>query len=214
PLPARVLTPPPGASVRGRAATIRSRFQAAAARGLTRFVGRESELDQLREALERARAGHGQLVAVVGEPGVGKSRLYWEFSHSHRAHGWLVLESGSVSYGKATNYLPMIQLLKIYFSIEHADATRTIRETVTGKLLSVDGQLEPCLSPILWLLDVPVEDETWNQLEQPQRRQRILDAIKRLLVRESRVQPMMVLFEDLHWIDAESQAFLEGLVES
>jgi len=79
---------------------------AAHARGRSRldpFVGRESELDQLRQALERARAGHGQAVAVVGEPGVGKSRLYWEFSHSHRAHDWLILESGSVSYGKATN---------------------------------------------------------------------------------------------------------------
>jgi tetratricopeptide (TPR) repeat protein len=154
------------------------------------------------------------MVAVVGEPGVGKSRLYWEFSHSLRAHGWLVLESGSVSYGKATNYLPMIQLLRSYFSIEQADATRTIREKVTGKLLSLDRQLEPCLSPILWLLDVPVEDEAWDQLEQPQRRQRILDAIKRLLVCESRVQPLMVLFEDLHWIDVETQAFLESLVES
>ena len=78
-------------------------------------MGRESELDQLRQALERARAGHGQVVAVVGEPGVGKSRLYWEFSHSHRAQGWLILESGSVSYGKATNYLPIIELLRAYF---------------------------------------------------------------------------------------------------
>src|SRR5262245_60576427 len=214
PLPVKGLDTPLEVYELVRAATIRSRFQAAAARGLTRFVGRESELDQLREALERARAGHGQLVAVVGEPGVGKSRLYWEFSHSHRAHGWLVLESGSVSYGKATNYLPIIQLLRTYFSIEQADSTRKIREKVTGKLLSLDRQLEPCVSPILWLLDVPVEDETWDQLEQPQRRQRILEAIKRLLVCESRVQPLMVLFEDLHWIDVETQAFLESLVES
>jgi class 3 adenylate cyclase len=123
------------------AATVRSRFQAAAARGLTHFVGRESELDQLRQALERARAGHGQLVSVVGEPGVGKSRLYWEFTHSHRAQGWLILESGSVSYGKATNYLPILELLRAYFSIEHADNPRKIREKVTGKLLSLDRQL-------------------------------------------------------------------------
>jgi class 3 adenylate cyclase len=130
------------------AATVRSRFQAAAVRGLTRFVGRESEMDQLRQPLERARAGHGQVVAVVGEPGVGKSRLYWEFTHSHRAQGWLILESGSVSYGKAMNYMPIIELLRAYFSIEHADDPRKIREKVTGKLLSLERQLEPCVLPI------------------------------------------------------------------
>jgi class 3 adenylate cyclase len=197
-----------------RAATIRSRFQAAAARGLNRFVGREPELDYLRQALARVRAGHGQVVAVVGEPGVGKSRLYWEFSQSHRAQGWLILESGSVSYGKATNYLPIIELLRAYFAIEPADTARKVREKVTGKLLSLDRQLEPSVSPILWLLDVPVEDEPWERLDAPQRRQRILDGVKRLILRESQVQPLMVLFEDLHWIDAESQALLDGLVDS
>jgi class 3 adenylate cyclase/tetratricopeptide (TPR) repeat protein len=196
------------------AVTVRSRFQAAAVRGLTSFVGRESELDQLRQALELARAGHGQVVAVVGEPGVGKSRLYWEFSHSHRAQGWLMLEAGSVSYGKVTNYLPIIELIRAYFQIESADDTHKIREKVTGKLLSLDRQLEPCISPILWLLDVQIEDEKWEQLDPPQRRQRILDGVKRLLLHESQVQPLMVLFEDLHWIDSETQALLDSLVES
>ncbi len=79
------------------AGTVRSRLQAATARGLTRFIGRDPELEQLRQALERAGTGHGQVVAVVGEPGVGKSRLFWEFTHSHRTQGWLILESGSVS---------------------------------------------------------------------------------------------------------------------
>jgi class 3 adenylate cyclase len=175
------------------AATVRSRFHAAAARGLTRFVGREMELDQLRQALERARAGHGQVVAVVGEPGVGKSRLYWEFSHSHRAQGWLILESGSVSYGKATNYLPTIELLRSYFSIESTDDNRKIREKVTGKLLSLDRQLESCVSPILWLLDVAIEDRSWERLDPPQRRQHILEAVKRVLLCESQVQPLMIL---------------------
>jgi class 3 adenylate cyclase/tetratricopeptide (TPR) repeat protein len=197
-----------------RATTVRSRFQATAARGLTRFVGRKSELEQLNQALERAWAGHGQVVAVVGEPGVGKSRLYWEFIHSHRAQSWLVLESSSVSYGKATNYLPILNLLRAYFSIEREDDPRKIREKVTGKLLSLDRQLEPSVSPILWLLDVRIEDESWERLDPPQRRQMILDGVKQLLLRESQVQPIMVLFEDLHWIDAESQALLESLVES
>jgi class 3 adenylate cyclase/tetratricopeptide (TPR) repeat protein len=214
PLPVKGLEAPLEVYELTRAATVRSRFQAAAARGLTRFVGREGELEQLSQALERARAGHGQVAAVVGEPGVGKSRLYWEFSHSHRAQGWLILESGSVSYGKATNYLPIIELLRAYFQIEPADDPRKLREKVTGKLLSLDRQLEPCVTPILWLLDVPTEEESWQRLDPPQRRQRILDGVKRLLLRESHVQPLMVLFEDLHWIDAETQALLDSLVES
>jgi class 3 adenylate cyclase len=161
------------------AGAVRSRLHAAAARGLTRFVGRDSEVDQLRQAMERAHAGHGQVVAVVGEPGVGKSRLYWEFTHSHRVDGWLILESGSVSYGKATAYLPIIDLLKAYFHIEGRDETRTIREKVTGKVLSLDRTLEPSLSALLSLLEVPVEDEAWGRLDPPQRRQRTLDAVKR-----------------------------------
>ncbi len=196
------------------AGAVRSRLQAAAARGLTRFVGRDSEVDQLRLARERAQAGHGQVLAVVGEPGVGKSRLYWEFTRSHRVHGWLTLESESVSYGKATAYLPVIDLLKAYFHIEGRDETRTIREKVTGKVLSLDRALEPSLSALLSLLEIPVEDAAWGQLDPPQRRQRTLDAVKRLLLRESQVQPLMLLFEDLHWIDAETQVLLDGLVES
>ena len=124
---------------------VRSRLHAAAARGLTRFVGRDSEIEQLHQALESAQSGHGQVVAVVGEPGVGKSRLYWEFTHSHRLQGCHVLESGSASYGKATAYLPIIDLLKAYFRIEERHETRTIREKVTGKVLSLDRALEPAL---------------------------------------------------------------------
>jgi class 3 adenylate cyclase/tetratricopeptide (TPR) repeat protein len=193
---------------------VRSRLQATAARGLTRFVGRDSEMDQLRQAIERARTGHGQVVAVVGEPGVGKSRLFWEFTHSHRTQGWLIVESSSVSYGKATAFLPLIDLLRAYFQIETQDDARKVREKVTGKLLSLDRALEPSLSALLWLLDVPVEDPQWQRFDPAQRRQQTLDGIKRLLLRESQVQPLLILFEDLHWIDAETQALLDGLVES
>ena len=214
PLPVKGLPAPVEVYELVGAGAVRSRLHAAAARGLTRFVGRDSEVDQLRQALERAQAGHGQVVAVVGEPGGGKSRLYWEFTHSHRAHGWHILESGSVSYGKATAYLPVIDLLKAYFHIEGRDETRTIREKVTGKVLSLDRALEPSLSALLSLLEVPAEDEAWGRLDPPQRRQRTLDAVKRLLLRESQVQPLMLLVEDLHWIDAETQALLDSLVES
>jgi class 3 adenylate cyclase/tetratricopeptide (TPR) repeat protein len=192
----------------------RSRLQASASRGLTRFVGRDRELEQLVQALERAAVGHGQAVAVVGEAGVGKSRLAWEFTRSHRVHGWLVLESGAVPYGKATPYLPVIELLKAYCGIQERDDPRAIRERVAGKLLMLDRTLEPLLTPLLALLDVPVSEASWAALDPPQRRQRTLDAIKRLLLRESQVQPLLLLFEDLHWIDADTQALLDGLMES
>jgi class 3 adenylate cyclase/tetratricopeptide (TPR) repeat protein len=192
----------------------RSRLQAAAARGLTRFVGRDAETEQLRKALEQARADHGQVVGVVGEPGLGKSRLFFEFIHSHRTQGWLILESGSVSYGKATPYLPVIDLLKAYFKIQDRDDQREIREKVTGKLLTLDKALESTLPAFLALLDVPVDDPMWQALDPFQRRQLTLGAVKRLLLRESQVQPLILLFEDLHWIDSETQAMLESLVES
>ncbi|MBI4590619.1 MAG: AAA family ATPase [Candidatus Rokubacteria bacterium] len=197
-----------------RAGSARSKLQAATARGLTRFVGRNAEIEALRHTLNKARNGHGQVVAVVGEPGVGKSRLFWEFTHSHRTQGWLVLESGSVSYGKATPYFPVLDLLKAYFQIEGRDDTRKIREKLTGKVLSLDRALESSLPALLSLLDAPAEDDAWDRLDPPQRRQRTLDGVKRLLLRESQVQPLLVLFEDLHWIDTETQACLDSLVET
>ncbi len=196
------------------AVPVRSRMEAAAARGLTRFVGREAELEALRQALERARAGHGQIAALVGEPGVGKSRLFWEFIHSHRTHGWLLLETSSASYGKATPYLPIIDLLKAYCQIEPRDDGRKIREKLTGKLLTLDRALEPALPAFLALLDVPGDDARWQALDPPQRRQRTLEALKRLVLRESQVQPVCLALEDLHWIDSETQGFLDSLIES
>jgi class 3 adenylate cyclase/tetratricopeptide (TPR) repeat protein len=196
------------------AGVLRSRLNAAAARGLTRFVGRESELEQLRQALGRVAAGRGQVVAIVGEPGVGKSRLVWELTHSHRTHGWLVARASSVSYGRATPYLPVVSLLKSYFAIEDGDSPRAVQEKVTGKLLTLDRALEGNLPPLWSLLDVPADNPAWSALDPPQRRRRTLDAVKRLVLRESQVQPLLVIFEDLHWIDSETQALLDGLVES
>jgi class 3 adenylate cyclase/predicted ATPase len=196
------------------ASALRSRLHAAAARGFTQFVGRDAEIEQICRALALAHDGHGQLVAVVGEPGVGKSRLFYEFTHSHRTQEWLILEAGSVSYGKATSYLPVIDLLKAYFKVHDRETHREIREKVTGKLLTLDRTLEPTLPALLSLLDVPVEDAQWQALDPPQRRGRTLDAVKRLLLRESQMQPLIVIFEDLHWIDGETGALLDGLTDS
>jgi class 3 adenylate cyclase/tetratricopeptide (TPR) repeat protein len=214
PTPVKGLSEPIEVYALTGATAMRSRFQAHAARGLTKFVGRTSEMAQLAEALDLAQRGRGQFVAVVGEPGVGKSRLFWEFAHSHRTQGCLVMEAASVSYGKATTYFPVIELLRGYFQIELHDDTRKIQEKVTGKLLSLDRALEPALPAMLSRLDVPVEDEQWTRLDPLQRRQRTLESVKRLLLRESQVQPLVVIFEDLHWVDTETQVVLDSLIET
>ena len=190
-----------------------SRFRAAVARGLTPFVGRDIELQHIRRAMDQAAAGHGQVVAVAGEPGLGKSRLAWEVTHSGDVHGWLVLECDSVSYGRSIPYLPVIDLLKAYFNVRDRDAQREIREKVTGKLLTLDRVLEPTIPVFLSLFNVPVDEPEWTALDPPQRRQRTLDAAKRLLLRESQVQPLLLVVENLHWIDAETQAFLDTFVD-
>jgi predicted ATPase len=142
-------------------------LQAAAARELTRFVGRQPELDTLAQALEQARTGHGQVVALVGEAGVGKSRLVYEVVHSHRTQGWLVLESASVSYGKATAYFPVIDLLKRYAHIEDGDDTRAIRAKVTGQVLTLDTALQEALPALLGLLDALPDDSPFLTLDPP-----------------------------------------------
>ena len=196
------------------ASSLRRRLQAAAARGLTPFVGRQQELEALHQALAQAKAGHGQVVALVGEAGVGKSRLVHEFVHSHHTQGWRVLESVSVSYGKATPYFPVTDLLKRYCHVDDGDDVRTIRAKVTGQVLTLDETLQETLPALLALLDVVPEDSPFLKLDPPQRRQRTLDGLKRLLLRESQIQPLLLVFEDLHWIDAETQALLDSLVES
>ena len=214
PVPVKGLADPVEVYEATGAGPARTRLQAVARRGLTRFVGRDAELDQLRRARRLAGDGHGQLAAVVGEAGVGKSRLVYEFTHSHRLQGWRILECASVSYGKATSYSPVIDLLKGYFKIQDRDDLREIREKVTGKLLTLDRTLEPTLPALLALVDAPVDDPGWDAFDSGERRQRTLDAVKRLLLREAREQPLLLVFEDLHWIDSETQALLDGLVET
>ena len=151
---------------------------------------------------------------MVGEAGVGKSRLVYECIHSHHTQGWQVLESTSVSYGKATPYFPVLDLLRRYAHVDDSDDPRTIRAKVTGQLLTLDETLQDAIPPLLALLDALPDDSPFLMLDPPQRRQRTLAALKRVLLRESQVQPVLVVFEDLHWIDTETQALLDSLVES
>jgi class 3 adenylate cyclase len=212
--PVKGLTEPVEVFELAGASAICRRLQASAARGLTRFVGRQQELATLQQALERAGTGHGQVAALVGEAGMGKSRLVYEFVRSHYTSGWSILESASVSYGKATPYFPVLDLLKRYGHIADQDDTRTIRAKLTGQVLTLDEALQDTLPALLALLDALPEDSPFLKLDPPQRRQRTLDACKRRLLRESQVQPLLLVFEDRHWIDSETQALLNSLVES
>jgi class 3 adenylate cyclase/tetratricopeptide (TPR) repeat protein len=192
----------------------RSRLRASAARGLTRFVGRATEMGHLVDAMGRARAGHGQLVAILGEAGVGKSRLCYEFTHSPEAREWVVLETGAVSYGRGASYSPVVDLLKHYFGIEGRDDHPRIREKVAEQLMALDPGLARFHAALLWLLDVPSDDPQWADLDPTQRRRRALDGVRILLVRESVRRPVVLLCEDLHWIDPETQTFLDEVVAS
>jgi len=196
------------------ASAARTRLLASAGRGLTQFVGRDKEVEILYEALKRAGTEHGELVAIVGEAGVGKSRICYEFIRSHRLEDWLVLEGGAVSYGETSPWLPVIGLLRRYFEIVVDDDKRRIAEKIGGKLLMLDITLKPALAPVLALFDIPVEDPEWSVLNQSERHRRTLDAVKGLFILESQTQPIVLVFEDLHWVDRETQDFLDGLIES
>src|SRR5712692_5085048 len=195
------------------AGPLRTRLQVAAQRGFTRFVGRLSEMEQLRRALEQAKAGHGQIVGVMGEPGVGKSRLFYEFKLTSPS-GCLMLEAFSVSYGKASPYLPVIELLKNYFQILPQDDELQRQEKLTGKVLTLDRSLEDTLPYVFALLGIADPKSALPQMDPQIRRRRTFEALKRLLVRESLKQPLLLSFEDLHWIDTETQGLLDVLSES
>ena len=195
------------------AGPLRTRLQVSATRGLTRFVGRQSELDQMQQALEQARAGHGQIVGVMGEPGLGKSRLFYEFKLLSQS-GCLVLEAYSVSHGKVSPYLPMIELLKSYLQIQQQDDERARRQKVIGKVLELDRSLEDTLPYLFALLGIDDRQSNLPQMDPQIRRRRTFEALKKLFLRESLNQPLMLIFEDLHWIDTETQGFLDVLSES
>ncbi|MFC3106699.1 adenylate/guanylate cyclase domain-containing protein [Undibacterium arcticum] len=192
---------------------LRTRLQVAASRGLARFVGRARELEQLRAARAQAQAQYGQIVGVVGEPGVGKSRLCHEFK-LRAPRDCLVLETFSVSHGKAYPYLPLIELLKSYCQITAQDDERRRREKLTGKVLTLDRALEDSLPYLFYLLEVADPGSALAQMDPQIRRQRTFEAIKRLLVRESLAQPLELIVEDLQWLDSETEAFLSFLGES
>ena len=192
---------------------LRTRLQQAAGRGFSKFVGRQREMEAMKAAVKQVKAGHGQIVAAMAEPGVGKSRLLFEFKAVSQS-GWMLLETFSVSHGNASAFLPVIDLLHGYFKITKSDDTRTRREKVNGKVLTLDRSLEEIIPYLFVLLGIVEREDPIAQMDAQLRKRRTLDAIKRLLLRESLNQPLMVIFEDLHWIDEQTQALLDLLADS
>jgi tetratricopeptide (TPR) repeat protein len=183
-------------------------------RPLSPFVGREAEVRLVTDRLAGAERGRGEVIGIVGEPGVGKSRFTYELTRLDATQGWRVLGSRGVSHGSTTPLLPISDLLRRYFAIEEADDPQVIRAKVTETILARHEDLTSFLTPLLSLLDLAVDDPSWSSFDPPQQRQRIQEAVTRLLLHESRVQPLVLIVEDLHWIDTATQALLDGLVES
>jgi transcriptional regulator with AAA-type ATPase domain/tetratricopeptide (TPR) repeat protein len=176
------------------------------------FVGRAQEMDLLETRWAAAVEGRGQIVGIVGEPGVGKSRLLWEFMRRRRENA-AVYEATAEALSTPTPYGPVIELLRAHLGLEPGADGSAVRANVVQYVEDLDRALTPTIPPVLALLDVPPEDQEWRALDVPQRRLRTLDAIKALFLRASRRRPMVLAIEDCHWLDSESQALLDTLVE-
>jgi class 3 adenylate cyclase/predicted ATPase len=192
---------------------LRTRLEAAARRGLVKFVGRQAELDEMNRALELAQSGHGQIVGVVGDAGLGKSRLFHQFKSS-LGGGVRMLETSGIAHAERWVYLPLMELLQKYFNLQRSDETDQRRGKIEHRLSELDPALLDTVPYLNALLGVPEADDPIAGMDRQLRKQRTLDTIKRLLVRESLAQPLLVIFEDLHWFDSESLEFLTLLADS
>jgi len=191
----------------------RTRMQRSAGQGFSKFVGRTRELDSLRYAAEQAQAGNGQFVAIVAEAGTGKSRLIFEFMADIRSTT-KVLETTSVSHGKNSYCLTLVEMLHTYFGFEARDAEPERREKVMGTLVTLDPKLGDIAPFLLTLLNLQGADESVLQMDDRSRELQTWESIKRLFVRESANQPLTLVFEDLHWIDDKTQEFLTVLADA
>jgi class 3 adenylate cyclase/tetratricopeptide (TPR) repeat protein len=192
---------------------LRTRLERSADRGLSKFVGRAQEKQAFRNALHLAQSGVGQVVAVVAEPGVGKSRLFFEFK-AEAGENWTVLESSSVSHGKTSAYLPVIELLRDYFGISKGDDPTSRRQKVARRIAKLDSSLETALPYLYSLLEIEDDKQRLAGMDPQLKRSRTFEAVVHLLLTEAGREPLMLIIEDLHWLDDESQSLLDLLVES
>jgi len=195
------------------ASGIQTRFEAAIAKGLTKFVGREKETEALKEAFEKVQSGYGQVVGVVGEAGVGKSRLLLEVRRMLPQRHYAYLEGRCLHYGSSMPYLPILDILRFYFEIKEGEREFVIKKNVREKIMQLDEKLQDILPPLYEILSLKVDDENYLSLQPQQRRERIFEAIRDLLIRESQNKPLVIAVEDLHWIDKTSEEFLTYLID-
>jgi len=197
-----------------RAGRARTRFGASVARGLTPFVGRQRELDQLMVCYERVRKGQGQVVGIVGEPGVGKSRLVLQMRETLPQEEYTYLEGECLHHGDAIAYLPLLHILRSYFDIEEGEPESGAGRKMKEGIKRLDERLAAILPPLQDILSLKVEDEPYLKLEPQKKRERIFEAIRNLLIRESQRRPLVLGIENLQWGDPTSQEFLGHLITS
>jgi len=195
-----------------RAGEVCTRLGAAQAKGLTRFVGRENAMASLQEAHGKAEAGSGQVIGIVGEAGVGKSRLLLEFRNRLLPDAFTYLEGRCLHFGGAMAYLPVLDMLRSYFGVKEGEQEAVVRKRMAERILTLDNKLEPTLTPLQDILSLKVEGEAYLKLEPKQRRERVFEAIRDLLIRESQEKPLILAIEDLHWIDKTTEEFLDYLI--
>ena len=192
---------------------LRRYLQVSMRRGFTKFVGREREMQDMQRALALAIAGHGQSVAVVSEAGAGKSRLLFEFSRALPPE-CRILEAYGISHAKGVPWVPVIDMLTSYFDIRSNDDAATRREKVRLALTNLDPSLEDALPYLHDLLGIADVNDPLNQTHPLIKRARTLEAVKRILLAESQKRPLVLIFEDLQWVDASSRSLLDLLADS
>jgi predicted ATPase len=195
-----------------KASDVETRIEAATAKGLTRFLGRKGEIDVLRNVFEKAESGAGQVVGVVGEAGVGKSRLLIECKNVLPESHYIYLEGQCLHYGGSMSYLPILDILRSYFDIKENDREFAIKKKIESKVIRLDERLRSVFPPLHELLSLKVEEESYLQLEPGEKKVRTFEALRDLLFRESENQSLVLAVEDLHWIDKTSEEFLDYLI--
>ena len=191
---------------------VKTRFGASVAKGLTPFAGRKTSMAALMGPYEEVKAGSGQVVGIMGEPGVGKSRLLLEFRNLLPKDEYGYLEGRCLQYGSSTAYLPMLDLLRGYFDIKAGEPEPSVKKKIAGKAILFDEQSRETLIPIQDLLSLQVEDNAYLQLEPKQKKEKIFEALRGWLIKESEHKSLIIAIEDLHWIDKTTEEFFGHMV--
>lgn len=191
----------------------RSRLDLARERGFSRFVGRERELEALQEGLQQVEAGEASAIGVVAEPGIGKSRLYHEFVQRCRSEGIEVFQAQGQAHGKSIPFMPILQMLRSFFGIEDGDPEQLAREKIAGRALLLDASFADDLPLLFDFLGVPDPDRPVPQMSPEGRQRALAEVLCHLVSNPSRRKTLVLVFEDLHWVDEGSQAMLNGLID-